>query len=151
RVTSFAQITSNTDLQAKLSQLYGSVDKIDAWVGALAEDHVRGSTGPLVRAVLVDQFRRLRDGDRFWYQRAFAGQGGGQREGTTLADTLRRNTTLTNLQANTFFFKVSISGTVSTGLNRNGPRNALPQGVPGVTVQLQDDSGAVIGTTVTDS
>ena len=47
RVTSFAQITSNTDVQDKLQSLYGSVDNIDAWVGALAEDHVAGgSTGP---------------------------------------------------------------------------------------------------------
>ena len=42
RVTSFAQITKNVDLQQKLQSLYGTVDNIDAWVGGLAEDHVRG-------------------------------------------------------------------------------------------------------------
>jgi hypothetical protein len=37
-------------------------------VGALAEDHAPGAdVGPLTRAVLVDQFTRLRDGDRFFY------------------------------------------------------------------------------------
>src|SRR5581483_4659169 len=38
RVTDFSQITSNADVQAKLKALYGSVNNIDAWVGALAED-----------------------------------------------------------------------------------------------------------------
>src|SRR5205814_5348011 len=65
RVTSFAQITSDVAVQQKLQQLYGSVDNIDAFVGALAEDHVPGAdVGPLTRAVLIDQFTRLRDSDR---------------------------------------------------------------------------------------
>src|SRR5207249_8740239 len=69
RVTAFSQITSNVDVQNKLRSLYGNVNNIDLWVGALAEDHVAGSsTGPLIRAALKDQFTRLRDGDRFWYQ-----------------------------------------------------------------------------------
>src|SRR5438270_7749656 len=68
RVTSFAQITSNVQVQQRLQQLYGSVNNIDAFVGALAEDHARGAdVGPLTKAVLVDQFTRLRDGDRFFY------------------------------------------------------------------------------------
>src|SRR5207249_9311881 len=67
RVTSFAQITSDPVLQQKLKDLYGSVNNIDLWVGAMAEDHVRGSSlGPLARRIIADQFQRLRDGDRFW-------------------------------------------------------------------------------------
>ena len=69
QVTSFTEITRDSALQEKLANLYGSVDAVDAWVGALAEDHVRGaSVGPLVRRALVDQFGRLRDGDRFYYE-----------------------------------------------------------------------------------
>ena len=34
KVTSFAQITSDPQLQAQLKQLYGSVNNIDLWVGA---------------------------------------------------------------------------------------------------------------------
>lgn len=53
---------------AILESLYDSVDNIDPWVGALAENHVEGtSVGPLVLAALVDQFTRLRDGDSFFY------------------------------------------------------------------------------------
>src|SRR5207253_10246248 len=35
RVTSFPQVTANTAVQDKLRQLYGNVNNIDAWVGAL--------------------------------------------------------------------------------------------------------------------
>src|SRR5262249_55691611 len=75
RVRSFADITSDVALQNSLKQVYGTMNNIDLWVGVLAEDHVRGSsTGPLMRRILADQFERLRDGDRFWYQRVFSGQ-----------------------------------------------------------------------------
>ena len=74
RVTSFGQITSDAELQDRLRQLYGNVNNIDLWVGALAEDHVPGSSvGPLIRRIIADQFERVRDGDRFWYQRQFSG------------------------------------------------------------------------------
>jgi hypothetical protein len=67
-VTSFADITLDTTLQAQLAAMYGDVDNLDAWVGGLAEDHLpSASVGPLVHASMVDQFTRLRDGDRFFY------------------------------------------------------------------------------------
>src|SRR5262249_52269992 len=104
RVRSFADITSNPELQQALKQAYGNVNNIDLWVGAMAEDHVRGgSTGPLVRRILANQFERLRDGDRFWYQRAFSGQQLSQIEHTTLADIIERNTGVRGLQDNVFF------------------------------------------------
>lgn len=69
-VHSFAEISSDPQVQAELAEAYGSVDNIDLWVGGLAEDHARGaSVGPLFQAIVADQFERLRDGDRFWYQR----------------------------------------------------------------------------------
>jgi hypothetical protein len=57
-----------------LQEVYGSVNNIDLWVGCLAEDHADGaSVGPLVSAIVSDQFERLRDGDRFWYENQFTG------------------------------------------------------------------------------
>jgi len=73
-VSRFADITSDPEVQAALEQVYGDVDNIDVWVGGLAEDHVPGSSvGKLLQTVLVDQFERIRDGDRFWYQNLFGG------------------------------------------------------------------------------
>ena len=105
KVTSFAQITSNTAVQDKLKTVYGSVDDIDLWVGVLAEDHVSGSSlGQLAQRMMVDQFSRLRDGDRMWFENIFTGQQLDKLEGTRLSDVIQRNTALTSLQPNVFFF-----------------------------------------------
>ncbi|MBI3410713.1 MAG: peroxidase [Planctomycetes bacterium] len=152
RVTSFAQITSDVQVQQKLQQLYGTVDKIDAFVGALAEDHVAGAdVGPLTKAVLANQFRRLRDGDRFFYlNEKFTPEEQKILQGTTLAKVIERNTGITNLQSNVFFFKASISGTVFAA-GATGPKSSPPRGLAGVTVQLQDDEGNGVATALTDS
>jgi peroxidase len=106
RVTSFAEITPDANVQRQLKDLYGSVDNIDLWVGGLAEKHLPGSSvGVTFQRIMVDQFSRLRDGDRNWYQSILRGQELGQIEGTRLSDVIRRNTSLTNLQPNVFVWK----------------------------------------------
>jgi len=57
-----------TTLAARLRALYGTPDKLDAFVGMVAERHVSGSEfGELQRAIWRKQFEALRDGDRFFY------------------------------------------------------------------------------------
>jgi hypothetical protein len=57
-----------TTLAARLKALYGSVDRLDAFVGMVSEPHVPGSElGPLQLAIFKRQFEALRDGDRFFY------------------------------------------------------------------------------------
>jgi hypothetical protein len=59
-----------TSLAARLKAMYGTVDKMDAFVGMSAEAHVRGGElGQLQQAIWARQFRATRDGDRFFYQR----------------------------------------------------------------------------------
>jgi hypothetical protein len=113
RVTSFTQITSNPDLQAKLFSLYGNVDSIDLWVGGLAEDHVSGSSvGPTFQKIIADQFQRIRDGDSFWYERTFSRSQLQALQQTRLSDIIRRNTAITKIQDNVFFFQESILATL---------------------------------------
>jgi hypothetical protein len=108
RLTSFAQITSDPALQAKLASTYGNVDNIDLWIGGLAEDHLPNSSmGETFTAIIVDQFVRLRDGDRFWYQSSLPDRLMREIEDTTLAAIIRRNTDITKLQENVFFFNDS--------------------------------------------
>jgi hypothetical protein len=104
-ITSFSQITSDPYAAGALQGMYGSVSAIDPWVGMIAEDHLPGtSAGPLMTAVLVDQFERTRDGDRFWYEidpdmspyRAAV-------NATTLADIIKRNTDIVNIQPDVFY------------------------------------------------
>ncbi len=92
---SFSAISSDPEVQQNLQQAYGSVAEIDVWIGGLCEDPVRrGLVGELFFGVLKDQFERLRDGDRFWYQRVFRGRLLRQLERTTLAQIIRRNTAI---------------------------------------------------------
>lgn len=113
RVTSFSQITRNAELAGKLEELYGSVDNVDLWVGALAEDHRRGEgVGDTLRAILVDQFSRLRSGDRYWYENQMSREEIAVVNRTSLADIIRRNSGLENIQRDSFFFRVEIAGHV---------------------------------------
>ncbi|MFO0809152.1 MAG: peroxidase family protein [Gemmataceae bacterium] len=150
RVTSFAQITSNVALQRQLQSLYGNVNNIDVWVGGLAEDHIAGgSLGPTFARIVADQFMRLRDGDRFWYQRDLTGPDLATVSQTTLASVTKNNTTLRNLQDNVFFFKASITGQVFADANRDGRSNPGERGVSGRVMQLLAEDGSVVATTVT--
>ena len=103
-VESFSDISSDPEVAAKLESLYGTVDNIDLWVGGLAEDHLPGSSmGETFTAIIVDQFERLRDGDRFWYENVFSGEVLKEINGTTLADVIERNSDVSGLQENVFF------------------------------------------------
>ncbi len=151
KVRSFAEITRNRELQTKLQQLYGSVDKIDLWVGALAEDHLPGaSVGPTVARVLVDQFQRIRNGDRFWYQNQFRGQLLRDIDSTQLSDILKGNTGMTNLQSNVFVFQATLEGTVYADRNNDRRRGPAEDGLAGWTVALINSAGVTIATKVTD-
>jgi len=55
-------------LAARLKAVYGSVDKVDAFVGLVAGSHVPGTEfSELQLAMWARQFKALRDGDRFFY------------------------------------------------------------------------------------
>ncbi len=150
RVTSFAQISSDPTIQAKLQQLYGNVNNIDLWVGGLAEDHVPGgSVGPLFTRIIANQFERIRNGDRLWFENQFSGLALYALEHTTLEDIIARNTVNKDLQANVFFFKMQIQGTVFNDANQNGVRDRREAGVAGRIIQLVDPSGSVIAQTTT--
>ena len=91
----FADITSDGTLQTSLASVYPNAASLDVWLGGLAEDKRAGAlVGDLLYTVIRDQFLRLRDGDRFWYARVFSGATLTEIESTTLADVLRRNTSL---------------------------------------------------------
>ncbi len=149
-VTSFQQITKDADVQAALEKMYGDVNNIDLWVGGLAEDHVRGgSLGPLFTTIVVDQFQRLRDGDRFWYERDLNRRDLAQVRSTSLADVISRNTSIDNLQDDVFFFHTSISGAVTMTVDGGRRRGPSEVGVPGLTVELVDLDGNLVASAIT--
>lgn len=87
----------------QLESLYSTVDDIDAIIGMLAEDtRPSSSVGETVSAVLVDQFERLREGDRLYYENNFTSAEIKQIESTRLSDIIERNTTMTDVRENVF-------------------------------------------------
>lgn len=105
KVRKFEDITSNSDRIARLKRAYKNVNDIDPWVGGLCEDpHNRAIVGELFHAILVDQFTRLRDGDRFWYE---CDPGLSKAEirklkRIRLSDVIKRNTLITGIQKDVF-------------------------------------------------
>jgi hypothetical protein len=103
KVTEFSQITSDAALAAQLEATYGDVNEVDAWVGGLAEDHVaRGSLGQLFTKVIVDQFSRLRTGDRLYFEAWMSRPDVAAIKRTSLASIITANTALTTVQRNVF-------------------------------------------------
>ncbi|KAF9990803.1 hypothetical protein BGZ75_009494 [Mortierella antarctica] len=65
----WSDISSVPRIQNNLKRVYGSVDRVEFTTGALSEDHVPSSSlGLLYWHSMMDQFSRIRDMDRFWYQ-----------------------------------------------------------------------------------
>lgn len=112
---SFAEISSDPAVQAGLQSLYANVSDIDPWVGALSEDHMPDSqVGELITYGVAEQFRRARDGDRFWFLRDpdLSASDINSLLSLRLSDVIRANTSITNLQANVFFMAVPEPSTI---------------------------------------
>jgi peroxidase len=92
---SFDAVSADAARAAALESVYGTVDRIDPWVGGLAEDPLPGAlVGELVATVLREQFLRLREGDRFYYTRVFPPSTVRIIERRKLSRVIRRNTRL---------------------------------------------------------
>ena len=93
RAQGFEDVSSDPEIQDRLSSIYESVDDIDLWVGGLSEDPLPNShVGELFFTVIKDQFEALRDGDRLWYEKILSNDEIGRVERTKLSDIIRRNT-----------------------------------------------------------
>lgn len=104
RKNGFWDISSDVAVVDALASVYDSVDDIDLWVGGLAENPVDGGQlGELFRFIVVDQFRRLRDGDRYWYERTLTREERDEVEDLRLSDIIRLNTAIgTEIQNDVF-------------------------------------------------
>lgn len=101
----FSDISRDSLTAARLSAAYqGDINNIDLWVGLLAEDKVNGtSLGPTLLAMLKDQFERLRDGDRFYFENSLGRNALSNIDNTSLSDIIQRNTQLSDLPSNIMF------------------------------------------------
>merc|ERR1711860_172927 len=67
-----AESVSSPELVARIQSLYKNVDDIDLFLGGVIEKpREQGSiVGPTFRCLIGDQFKRLKLGDRFWFENA---------------------------------------------------------------------------------
>lgn len=100
----FRDISSDPTIARNFARAYGrDINNVDVWLGGIAEDHVAGgSVGELIQTVLVDQFQRVRDGDRFYFENVLEGELLDEVRSTRLADIVHRNTELDSLQDEVF-------------------------------------------------
>jgi peroxidase len=92
--TSFSQLTNDRVLQKSFADQYGSIDRVDLFMGGLAENHVRGAVvGETFQAIIQRQFAALRDGDRFfWANQKFDERTSAMIADSTLGQLLKRGT-----------------------------------------------------------
>lgn len=98
RSFNLAPIESFEDLplSEEMENLYGNIENIDAFTGGLLEtDSNLGRIGPLFDAIIVEQFKRLREGDRFFFENKLNGLFNSTElaeiRSTTLSDIIKRN------------------------------------------------------------
>ena len=111
KISRFDQLGSDAAAHQVLEELYGSVDKIDPWVGGLVESNGgsrRLTAGITISSILREQFERLRVGDRYYYKRDVELNKPWVRrildvDQVNLAGIIKRNTSILRLQKNVFF------------------------------------------------
>ncbi|MCE9515198.1 MAG: hypothetical protein K8R24_04565 [Mycobacterium sp.] len=131
--TSFAQITSDATTAAALQAAYGDVNKVELWIGGLAEGHTAGAmVGQTFGVIIAAQFEALRDGDRLWYQnQGFDPITMREIEGTTLSSLILQNTDTEHMQSDAFVFYERRSGQAGGGVMENPTSPQLVVGSDG--------------------
>ena len=116
--TSFEAISSDATTAAALKAAYGDVNKVDLWIGGLAETHLAGAmVGHTFGLIISKQFEALRDGDRLWYQnQGFDGATLKEIESTTLSSLILKDTNTQHIQADAFLYTERRSGLSGGGV-----------------------------------
>ena len=110
--SNFLELTGgDQNLADAFASVYASIADVDLWVGGLAEASANGGLlGDTFTAILLDQFLRLRDGDRFFFldDLGYLNIIDGQFMDTSLADIIMRNSPIDSIQANAFLAPVPL-------------------------------------------
>ena len=116
--TSFEAISSDATTAASLKAAYGDVNKVELWIGGLAENHLAGAmVGQTFNLIISKQFEALRDCDRLWYQnQGFDSATLKEIESTTLSSLILKDTNTKHIQADAFVYYERRSGLSGGGV-----------------------------------
>ncbi|MCV0370383.1 peroxidase family protein [Filomicrobium sp.] len=106
-VAAFQEVNPNIQLLdgANGSKVVKGIDRLDVWVGGLAEKHINGGVvGQTFWVVIHEQLDRLQEGDRFYYTDRFDNFDFYETfiDGQEFSDIIARNTGLTGLPEHIF-------------------------------------------------
>ncbi|CAH2273697.1 dual oxidase 2-like [Pelobates cultripes] len=139
----------NPEIRDQLSSLYMSnIQNLELISGVLSE--INGSLGDLVTNVTLNQFYRIRDGDRFWFENEKNGLFTSEEiaiiRATTFRDVLLAviNTTSSDIQDNVFMWKAGDPCPQPSQLKSD----ELEPCVPLVVADYFEGSGAGFGITI---
>lgn len=127
-----SDLNPDRDLVVKLQSVYSHPDEVDLWVGGLCEPDLPDSmVGPTFQRLLVDQFTRLRDGDRFYYESALPRELVKMINEQNLAAIIRRNTGIgAEIQDKVFLKKDGVDRDwTRRGRTRQKTRDRAPSGI----------------------
>lgn len=78
---------------------------MDPWVGVLNEESLPGGViGELGGTIIGRVFKRLRDGDRLWYEDAYPQNVVAEIKGTFFSEIIIRNTGIKELEEDIFHY-----------------------------------------------
>ena len=116
RAEDFSEVSSDLEIQARLSAIYSDPNSMDLWIGGLAEDPWQDSqVGELFFTILKEQFEVLRDGDRFWYELTLSDTDLAEVQLTRLSDIIRRNTDIDDEISDDLFHAPNLKGKSGKG------------------------------------
>ena len=105
-ITDFSELCRDQALNEKLREVYQDVNMIDPWVGFLAEDRISENAlfGASIMVIMEEQFAKLRDGDRFYYENdpGLTDEEKLEIRQTRLSDVIMRNVEVDYMQGNVF-------------------------------------------------
>lgn len=111
--TNFNEFSADPLMNQTLAYTYGSIDKVDPWVGMLAEDHMPGALfGHTAMTIIQKQFLALRDGDRYYFENDIELSEEEKKwiRKVVLSDIIKRNAEVTIIHDDIFQAKPLVSG-----------------------------------------
>lgn len=103
--TAFSDFSSDPLMNQTLEYAYGSLEKVDPYVGMLAEDHMPETLfGQMAMTIVKKQFMALRDGDRYYFENDIEISEDEKKWIRTvrLSDVIRRNAPITVIHDDVF-------------------------------------------------